>query len=182
MEPQVIQDSYKQISMLNAGSILGRVIPNALADRYGHLNVITPVALICGSLIFVFFGLEDVGGVLVFSLLYGFFSGGCKCITCSDKLPGLRPGSLGPAQLSHCYLLPSLRLRVIWMSLGTFNDATQALTMLKLASYSIRMGIGYFLCAFALLGGEPIDGALLNPGLHWTKPILFSGVSLFHRF
>lgn len=42
---------------------------------------------------------------------------------------------------------------------------------------SIRMGVAHFFGSFALLGGQPIDGRLLNPGLHWAKPIAFSGVS-----
>ena len=64
--------------MLNAGSIPGRVIPNILAQKYGHVNAITTVAFVCGVLNFVMFGLNSVGAVVVFSLLYGFFSGGCK--------------------------------------------------------------------------------------------------------
>lgn len=65
--------------MLNAGSILGRIVPNALADRYGQFNVTTPVIFVCGGLMFAFFGIsKSVAAVVVFSVLYGFFSGGCK--------------------------------------------------------------------------------------------------------
>ncbi|KZT09439.1 MFS general substrate transporter [Laetiporus sulphureus 93-53] len=38
------------------------------------------------------------------------------------------------------------------------------------------IGVAYFLCAFALLTGTPITGALLGPSDHWAKPIVFSGV------
>lgn len=65
--------------MLNGGSVLGRLVPNVLADRYGHFNVTTPVTFICGGLIFAIYGIsKSVGAVVVFSLLYGFFSGACK--------------------------------------------------------------------------------------------------------
>lgn len=64
--------------MLNAGSILGRVLPNILADAYGNLNVLTPIAFVCGALAFSMFGLKNVVGVVLFSILYGFFSGARK--------------------------------------------------------------------------------------------------------
>lgn len=64
--------------MINGGSILGRVLPNLLAEQVGLLNVIAPVTLICGGLVFAVFALTNVPGVVIFSLLYGFFSGGCK--------------------------------------------------------------------------------------------------------
>lgn len=64
--------------MLNAGSIPGRIIPNVIAQKLGYLNVLTFVVFVCGALVFAMIGLKTVGGVVVFSLFYGFFSGACE--------------------------------------------------------------------------------------------------------
>ncbi|KAK4681322.1 hypothetical protein QC764_106380 [Podospora pseudoanserina] len=69
------------VTLLNAGSIFGRIIPNALADRFGCLNLM----LVCmsGSAILVFgwLGVKNLAGSVVFVLLYGAFSGGVVSLT-----------------------------------------------------------------------------------------------------
>ncbi|CCM00560.1 uncharacterized protein FIBRA_02594 [Fibroporia radiculosa] len=67
--------AFYTIAILNASSIPGRIILNLLADRFGPLNVLPLVLLTTGSLIFVMFGATNVAGVIIFSILYGFFSG-----------------------------------------------------------------------------------------------------------
>lgn len=66
---------FYTIAILNAASIFGRTIPNMIADRVGAFNVFAPVCLIAGALVFAMFGVTSVGAVIVFSILYGFFSG-----------------------------------------------------------------------------------------------------------
>ncbi|KAK0748315.1 major facilitator superfamily domain-containing protein [Apiosordaria backusii] len=69
------------VTLLNAGSILGRLIPNALADRFGSLNLM--FVCMAGSMILVFgwLGVKDLAGSVVFVLLYGAFSGGVVSLT-----------------------------------------------------------------------------------------------------
>lgn len=50
-----------------------------LADTYGALNVVIPVSVVMGALVFVMFGVTNTAAVIVFSILYGFFSGACQC-------------------------------------------------------------------------------------------------------
>ncbi|KAH9918100.1 major facilitator superfamily domain-containing protein [Fomitopsis serialis] len=64
-----------QIAILNAASIFGRTLPNMLADRVGPFNVLAPVAVITSALVLAMFGVTSTGAVIVFSILYGFFSG-----------------------------------------------------------------------------------------------------------
>ena len=64
------------LPMLNAASIAGRIVPNALADIFGPLNVLTPAALITGILAFCWIGIHSRSGIIAFAVLYGFFSGG----------------------------------------------------------------------------------------------------------
>lgn len=64
------------VTMLNAGSIVGRVVPNLLADRVGSVNMM----LVCDAATLVvlagWFGVRDFPGLSVFAVLYGAFSGG----------------------------------------------------------------------------------------------------------
>ncbi|KAJ3782744.1 MFS general substrate transporter [Lentinula aff. detonsa] len=64
------------LSILNAAGFFGRTLPMFISDIYGPLNVIIPITLISGCLVFAFLGATNVGGMLAFAILYGFFSGG----------------------------------------------------------------------------------------------------------
>ncbi|BDD54583.1 hypothetical protein MPDQ_003126 [Monascus purpureus] len=64
------------LSMLNAASTFGRIIPNLIADDTGPLNILTPAASITGILAFVWIGVHTVAGIIVLAVLYGLFSGG----------------------------------------------------------------------------------------------------------
>ncbi|KAJ1556384.1 hypothetical protein HK405_012293 [Cladochytrium tenue] len=63
------------VPILNAGSVFGRIIPNAIADVTGPFNIYGAGSLICGILTFSLLSVNTLGGVVVISLLYGFFSG-----------------------------------------------------------------------------------------------------------
>ena len=67
--------AFYLLSVINAGSILGRVIPNFLADRLGPINVITPGTLAASIIAFAWIGIKTTPGLFIFCVLYGFFSG-----------------------------------------------------------------------------------------------------------
>jgi MFS family permease len=69
------------VTLLNVGSILGRIIPNALADRWGSLNMTIACSFGCAILVFGWLGIRDLGGAVVYALLYGAFSGGVVSLT-----------------------------------------------------------------------------------------------------
>jgi MFS family permease len=64
------------LPILNAASVGGRIIPNFFADRTGPVNVLVPCSLMTGLLAFIWIGIHNLGGTVVFAILYGFFSGG----------------------------------------------------------------------------------------------------------
>lgn len=68
-----------QLTILNGAAIPGRILPNLLAQRYGQMNVFTASAFLCAILAWAFFGAKSVAGVVVFSVIYGFFVGACTC-------------------------------------------------------------------------------------------------------
>ena len=67
--------SFYMLAIMNGASIFGRIGPNILADKVGALNVLIPFTFIAGGLAFAWIALENLAGVIVFSILYGFFSG-----------------------------------------------------------------------------------------------------------
>lgn len=68
-----------QVTILNAGSFFGRLLPNFIADRIGPYNILIPCLLISSILAFSIFGIHTFAGVAIFSFLYGFWSGSCWC-------------------------------------------------------------------------------------------------------
>ncbi|QRV97283.1 major facilitator superfamily transporter [Ceratobasidium sp. AG-Ba] len=67
--------AFYSLAILNAASIFGRTIPNFVADKFGAFNLLIPCSAITGALIFAMFGVKSSGALVVFSILYGFFSG-----------------------------------------------------------------------------------------------------------
>ncbi|ETS76547.1 hypothetical protein PFICI_11934 [Pestalotiopsis fici W106-1] len=63
------------LPLLNLTSVLGRTIPNWLADRYGLFEMYIPCTLLAGVIQFALGGATNSGSVVVLAILYGFFSG-----------------------------------------------------------------------------------------------------------
>ena len=62
------------IVLANAGAALGRLGPNFLADKVGPLNFYLPFIFVTGVLAFCCIAVHTSAGLIVFSLVYGFFS------------------------------------------------------------------------------------------------------------
>ncbi|EAS31604.3 uncharacterized protein CIMG_07083 [Coccidioides immitis RS] len=63
------------VPIFNAASCLGRSVPNAIADKTGPFNLISPGAIISGVLILCTIAVTNKGGLIVIALLSGFISG-----------------------------------------------------------------------------------------------------------
>lgn len=70
-----LQKSNYLVTILGAGSILGRLIPNGLSDRLGSLNVCIAVTMVSGILSLGWLGIRHLVGLAIFAFLYGFSSG-----------------------------------------------------------------------------------------------------------
>lgn len=64
------------VTLLNVGSVFGRILPNYLADKIGSVNVIIVCAAVSAILLYGWLGIHNLAGLIVFALLYGMFSGG----------------------------------------------------------------------------------------------------------
>ncbi|KAJ5641972.1 hypothetical protein N7490_005972 [Penicillium lividum] len=63
------------LSILNAASVFGRLLPGVLADKVGRFNTICFFGLSTGILLFCWIAVKSNAAILVFAALYGFFSG-----------------------------------------------------------------------------------------------------------
>ena len=63
------------LAIINAGSVFGRIAPNAIAQKLGPMNMLVPCALLTAILTFTLISIHNVGGIVVFCLIFGFFSG-----------------------------------------------------------------------------------------------------------
>jgi hypothetical protein len=61
---------------MSAASIFGRILPTFLARRFGVFNMGILFVECMGILIYAMLGISNAGGLVVFSVIYGFFSGG----------------------------------------------------------------------------------------------------------
>lgn len=64
-----------QIALLNDAGAFGRIMPTTTVDRIGVFNSIIPCAIACGVLIFAWVAITNPASIMVFAVLYGFFSG-----------------------------------------------------------------------------------------------------------
>ncbi|KAM5447602.1 hypothetical protein MaudCBS49596_005861 [Microsporum audouinii] len=62
-------------ALINAGSSLGRILPNFAADYVGTLNMQMIFAFASAVLSLSLIAIRNVQGILAFSILYGFFTG-----------------------------------------------------------------------------------------------------------
>lgn len=67
--------AFYLVPILNAASVFGRTIPNAISDTTGTFNLIGPGALIVSVIIFGMLGAKSLASVVILTILFGFFSG-----------------------------------------------------------------------------------------------------------
>ncbi|KAI0057044.1 MFS general substrate transporter [Artomyces pyxidatus] len=67
--------AFYTLAILNAASVPGRIVPNLMTGRVGPINLGLIASVGCAGLTFALFGVTSVAGIVVFAILYGFFSG-----------------------------------------------------------------------------------------------------------
>ncbi|PMD31678.1 putative MFS monocarboxylate transporter [Hyaloscypha variabilis F] len=63
------------LTILNAASIFGRIIPNFFADKTGALNIMTPWLFFCGIIGYSWISATSAAQIILVCIFYGFFSG-----------------------------------------------------------------------------------------------------------
>ncbi|KUL84175.1 hypothetical protein ZTR_07209 [Talaromyces verruculosus] len=68
--------SFYTVSIINGASLFGRIIPGMVADKYGRFNLCIAMTTFSGIIALCWTTVTSVGGIVMFSLAYGFTSGG----------------------------------------------------------------------------------------------------------
>lgn len=61
--------------IINASTLIGRIVPAYYADKIGCINVQIMVLILCGITTFCLLAIRTFVGLVVFSVIYGFASG-----------------------------------------------------------------------------------------------------------
>jgi len=142
------------LPIMNGAGFFGRLALGHLADRIGPLNAFIISNSACGALVFGWIGMESEASIIVFCLLYGFFSSGSitlpatvvAVVLCPDiRQYGVRltmqlvPSAIG---LLIGNPIAGVVLKSGWNSLQAFSAATIiACTLLSIAARVVKTGI-----------------------------------------
>lgn len=115
------------VTLLNVGSVFGRLLPNYLADRAGSLNVCIGCAAASAALLFGWLGIRDLGGLVAFALLYGLASGGIVSVLPSAVMSMAPDMARVGTRMGMTFMLTGTSILVGtpiagWI-LGDFSDA-----------------------------------------------------------
>ncbi|TFK21490.1 monocarboxylate permease [Coprinopsis marcescibilis] len=69
--------AFYALSILNAASVFGRMIPNALAPKLGLFNLLVFFTTGTGAVALCMAAVKDAVGTALFAVFFGFFSGAC---------------------------------------------------------------------------------------------------------
>ena len=67
--------AFYMAAIFNAGSVLGRILPNALSDRIGVFNTIAPFTMLLGVTMLCLLGVRSAAGMVVEAVITGLYSG-----------------------------------------------------------------------------------------------------------
>ncbi|KAK0668388.1 major facilitator superfamily domain-containing protein [Cercophora samala] len=73
-------ESLNLLLVMNGVGTIGRLGPNAVADRVGPLKVFVPVAGLCGVCVICWMAVKDVAGLYAWSCFYGMVAGGIQSL------------------------------------------------------------------------------------------------------
>ena len=113
----------------NAVGLPGRVVCGLVADKWlGPINILVPVAFICGVLMYCWAAVGSLGSLYAFCVIYGFFAAGvqslfpaaCASLTTDLTKIGTRTGMLFSVVSLACVTGPPIAGALIEKDHGRF--------------------------------------------------------------
>lgn len=89
--------SFYMISLINTTSLLGRILPGILADRYGAFNLEIIATTLSGIIVACMYRCTNLTGIVLFSLAYGFASGAIISLQGACATQSVEPEDYGTA-------------------------------------------------------------------------------------
>ncbi|KAE8308728.1 major facilitator superfamily domain-containing protein [Aspergillus transmontanensis] len=137
--------SIDVLLVMNGVGLLGRLIPNLMADWYtGPLNLLIPCSLATGVVAYCWAAVNNPGGMYAFSVFYGLAAAGIQ--------------SLFPATLST--LTTDLKKTGVRMGMVLSVVAVAALIGSPIAGALIQLNDGQYLYAQMFMGSAVVVGAV----------------------
>ncbi|KAF2761059.1 putative monocarboxylate permease [Pseudovirgaria hyperparasitica] len=112
------------LPILNAASIFGRIIPNFFADKIGPFNVFIPCGFIAGLLCVCLIPINSTGSLVVFCLLYGFFSGTFVSLPPAVLVGLCKNRAMIGTHMGMAFACTSIGLLIGTPIAGAINDAS----------------------------------------------------------
>lgn len=81
------QNSTYLLSILNAGSVFGRILPGIVADKIGRFNILVINSVCAGIILLCWIAATSNSSIIAFAVIYGFFSGGDSITNVSLHCP-----------------------------------------------------------------------------------------------
>lgn len=128
--------SFYLLPILNAASVLGRIIPGLLADRYGSLELVILCTLAAAIIAYIGVVIKSLASLIIFAIIYGFLSGAVV------SLPAAVIASLAP----------SVQLVGTWMGMSFFFAALGILIGTPIAGSIIDVKKNQFGSGFIFSG------------------------------
>lgn len=135
------------LPILNTASILGRILPNIVADKYGGMNVLIPSIFAAMVLTYAWIAIDSTAGCIVFAGLYGFLIGAILSLPpfvvatlCPDpKVMGSRQGNSLTVSSIGFLMGPPVAAAILqatnsWLSLQLFAGSMLAAATTALVS------------------------------------------------
>ncbi|GFF77799.1 monocarboxylate permease homologue, mch4 [Aspergillus lentulus] len=142
--------AFYLVSILNAASVPGRIVPGLLGLRFGPLNILLGSAIISGILSLSWVAVSNAGGLIALAVLYGFFSGAfvsLPAVALTTLTPNLQ--TLG-TRMGMCSLLCGFGSLCGAPVAGAILDATRSYLGVQLYS-GLTVGTTGVLLFFASL-------------------------------
>lgn len=136
--------AFYLLSILNAGSFFGRILPNFVADKTGPMNMLGPCTIAAGILCLCWISITNLAGITVFAVLYGFFAGAYV--------------SLLPPVIVE--LTPDLSVVGTWMGMSLFIGSFGLLVGNPIAGALVNVPKERFAAAQGFAGGVILLGAV----------------------
>jgi MFS family permease len=77
-DPFTFEQSLNLLLVLNGVGLVGRLLPNYIADKIGALNIFIPICGVTSVLVFCWIAIKSSVSLYVWSALYGAFAGGIQ--------------------------------------------------------------------------------------------------------
>jgi MFS family permease len=148
------KDSVSLLLLMNGMGVVGRLVPNIVADRaLGPLNTIVISSLTTGIITFCWVAVKTGTGLWAFAAFFGLFAAGIQ--------------SLFPACLAS--LTPDLQKRGSRMGMGFAVAGVASLTGTPLGGALVQIDNGGFLYAQMWAGASLVTAAIMLAASRYVR-------------